>query len=141
MITIQSNHNLFHAVHQLSRQLIKHVNETLEPFGIFSAQWSVLYVLKTKGTLTQSELCEYLSVEKPPMTRTIQKLVKLGYVQQITGEDKRRKNIELTEKTLTEYPKWERAMLRMNEKLLEHFPEESQEQLTELLKDWSIQIK
>ncbi|MFS0862449.1 MarR family winged helix-turn-helix transcriptional regulator [Fredinandcohnia sp. 179-A 10B2 NHS] len=138
---MQSKHKLFHAVHQLSRQLTKHVNETLEPFGLFSAQWSVLYVLKTKGTLTQSELCEYLSVEKPPMTRTIQKLVNLGYVQQITGEDKRRKNIELTEKTLTEYPNWERAMQRMNEKLLEHFPKESQEQLTELLKEWSTQIK
>ncbi|WP_449539247.1 MarR family winged helix-turn-helix transcriptional regulator [Ferdinandcohnia sp. Marseille-Q9671] len=138
---MQSSHNLFHAVHQLSRQLIKHVNETLEPFGLYSAQWSVLFVLKTKGTLTQSELCEYLTVEAPPMTRNIQKLVKLGYVNQVQGADKRAKHIELTEKALEEYPKWEQAMVEMNRKLLISFPQESQEQLNELLKHWFHQIK
>jgi MarR family transcriptional regulator, transcriptional regulator for hemolysin len=138
---MQTGHTLFHAVHQLSRQLTKHVNETLEPFGLFGAQWSVLFVLKTKGTSTQSELCDYLTVEAPPMTRNIQKLVKLGYVRQVQGTDKRTKQIELTEKALTEYPKWEQAMIEMNEKLVENFPTELQDQLYDLLNHWFHQIK
>ncbi len=138
---MQTRHTLFHAVHQLSRQLTKHVNETLEPFGLFSAQWSVLFVLKTKGTLTQSELCDYLTVEAPPMTRNIQKLVRLGYVRQVQGSDKRTKQIKLTEKALSEYPKWEQAMNEMNEKLVENFPTELQDQLYDLLNHWFRQIK
>ncbi|MDR4887260.1 MarR family winged helix-turn-helix transcriptional regulator [Fredinandcohnia sp. QZ13] len=137
---MQTGHELFHAVHQLSRQLTKHVNETLEPFGLFSAQWSVLFVLKTKGTSTQSELCDYLTVEAPPMTRNIQKLVKLGYVRQIQGIDKRTKQIELTEKALTEFPEWEQAMIEMNERLVNNFPKELQDQLRELLNQWFHQI-
>ncbi|MFT4415847.1 MarR family winged helix-turn-helix transcriptional regulator [Fredinandcohnia humi] len=138
---MQSSHNLSHSVHQLSRQLIKHVNITLEPFGLYSAQWSVLFVLKTKGTLTQSELCEYLSVEAPPMTRTIQKLVKLGYVQQVQGGDKRTKKIELTEKAMNEYPQWEKAILAMNDSLLNSFPSELQDRLFSLLNEWYQHIK
>ncbi|MEH7381516.1 MarR family winged helix-turn-helix transcriptional regulator [Bacillus sp. JJ1533] len=137
---MQTGHDVFHAVHQLSRQLTKHVNETLEPFGLFSAQWSVLFVLKTKGTLTQSELCDYLTIEAPPMTRNIQKLVKLGYVKQVQGTDKRTKQIELTEKALAEYPNWEQAMVEMNERLVKNFPKESQDQLQELLNHWFHQI-
>ncbi|WP_010283589.1 MarR family winged helix-turn-helix transcriptional regulator [Bacillus timonensis] len=138
---MQTGHDLFHAVHQLSRQLSKHVNETLEPFGLFNAQWSVLFVLKTKGILTQSELCDYLTVEAPPMTRNIQKLVKLGLVKQVQGADKRTKQIELTEKALAEYPKWEQAMVDMNQRLVENFPKELQDQLNELLNHWFHQIK
>lgn len=138
---MQTGHTLFHAVHQLSRQLTKHVNETLEPFGLFGAQWSVLFVLKTKGTSTQSGLCDYLTVEAPPMTRNIQKLVKLGYVRQVQGTDKRTKQIELTEKALAEYPKWEQAMIEMNEKLVENFPTELQDQLYDHLNHWFHQIK
>ncbi|WP_453990717.1 MarR family winged helix-turn-helix transcriptional regulator [Bacillus nitroreducens] len=137
---METGHTLFHAVHQLSRQLTKHVNETLEPFGLFSAQWSVLFVLKTKGTMSQSELCEYLSVEAPPMTRNIQKLVKLNLVRQVQGSDKRTKQIELTEKALAEYPKWEQAIIRMNKRLVREFPPELQDQLHNLLNKWFKQL-
>ncbi len=123
------SHDLFHSLHQLSRQLIKAKNDVLQPFGLYSAQWSVLYVLKTQGTLSQKELCDYLSVEAPPMTRTIQRLVKQGYVRQISGKDKRTKEIELTETALAEYPKWEKAVLAMNEALLKRFSDHSAEQL------------
>src|SRR5690606_19089662 len=137
---METGHTLFHAVHQLSRQLTKYVNETLEPFGLFSAQWSVLFVLKTKGTMSQSELCEYLSVEAPPMTRNNEKLVKLNLVRHVLCSDKRTKQIELTEKALAEYPKWEQAIIRMNKRLVREFPPELQDQLHNLLNKWFKQL-
>ncbi|KAA0544649.1 MarR family transcriptional regulator [Bacillus sp. BGMRC 2118] len=97
---------------------MKAYNEILKPFGLYSAQWTVLYVLKTKGTLTQSELCDYLAIEAPPMTRTIQKLVSLGLVIQVTGEDRRSKKISLSEKALNLYPEWEKSVVEMNNQLL-----------------------
>jgi MarR family transcriptional regulator, transcriptional regulator for hemolysin len=135
-----TNHALFHTLHQLSRQLTNQLNEALKPFGLFSAQWSVLYVLHTKGSLTQKELSEYLFVEAPPMTRTIQRLVKQGYVKQIPGKDKREKYIQLTEEAVKEFPKWENAVTQCNQSLLENFSETSQQQLLNLQSVWLKQL-
>ncbi|TDL31907.1 MarR family transcriptional regulator [Jeotgalibacillus sp. S-D1] len=131
-----ASHTLFHTIHQLSRLLTKHANKALQPFGLYSAQWSVIYVLKTKGALTQKELGDYLSVEAPPLTRNIQRLVKLGFVQQSTGSDKRSKVIELTDLASQEYSKWENAIKQTNQELLQHLPENDREQLHGIITSW-----
>ncbi|MEH7179064.1 MarR family winged helix-turn-helix transcriptional regulator [Neobacillus vireti] len=131
-----THHALFHTLHQLSRQLTKQLNEALKPLGLYSSQWSVIYVLHTKGSITQKELCEYLFVEAPPMTRTIQRLVKQGYVRQIPGEDKREKYIQLTEDAIKEFPKWENAVSECNQALLTNFPQSSQQELARLQGLW-----
>jgi MarR family transcriptional regulator, transcriptional regulator for hemolysin len=133
-------HELFHTLHQLSRQLTNRLNDALKPFGLYSAQWSVLFVLHTKGSLTQKELSEYLFVEAPPMTRTIQRLVKQGYVKQIPGKDKREKYIQLTEEAVKEFPNWEHAVTQCNQTLLKNFPESSQLELTNLQSVWLKQL-
>ena len=135
-----NKHQLFHSIHQLSRQLTKRINEVLQPNGLYSAQWSVIYVLKTKGSLTQTELCDYLAVEAPPMTRTIQRLVKQGYVKKVSGEDKRTKLIQLTDEALTEYPKWEKAIFDAHDSLLKEFSEASQDELYALISEWLCQL-
>jgi MarR family transcriptional regulator, transcriptional regulator for hemolysin len=132
---------LFHAVHQLSRRLTRYLNEALEPFGLYNAQWSVLYILKEKGSLTQRELCEYLAVEAPPMTRTIQRLLKQGWVQQIpASDDKRKKLISLSNEALEKYPVWEKAVLKANEELVKDLPASSQGELQKILTEWIKQI-
>jgi MarR family transcriptional regulator, transcriptional regulator for hemolysin len=136
VITIQNSHELFHTLHQLSRKLTNKLNEALKPFGLYSAQWSVIYVLKTKGSLTQKELCEYLFVEAPPMTRTIQRLVKQGFVKQVQGKDKREKHIQLTETALKDFSKWEQAVFENNKALLNGLPEISQAELLNLQTSW-----
>jgi MarR family transcriptional regulator, transcriptional regulator for hemolysin len=136
VITIQNSHELFHTLHQLSRKLTNKLNEALKPFGLYSAQWSVIYVLKTKGSLTQKELCEYLFVEAPPMTRTIQRLVKQGFVKQVQGKDKREKHIQLTETALIDFSKWEQAVFENNKALLNGLPEISQAELLNLQTSW-----
>lgn len=135
-----NSHELFHTLHQLSRHLTNKLNEALKPLGLYNSQWAVIYVLKTKGSLTQKELCEYLFVEAPPMTRTIQRLVKQGYVRQVPGKDKREKIIQLTDAALMEYPNWEKTVLEMNESLLKHLPVKSQEELLTLQKSWLQQL-
>jgi MarR family transcriptional regulator, transcriptional regulator for hemolysin len=135
-----TTHALFHTLHQLSRQLTNKLNEALKPFGLYSAQWSVLFVLHTKGSLTQKELSEYLFVEAPPMTRTIQRLVKQGYVRQIPGKDKREKFIQLTEEAVKEFPIWEQAVTECNQALLKNLPENSQQELLTLQSVWLKQL-
>ncbi|NRD76349.1 winged helix DNA-binding protein [Bacillus sp. BRMEA1] len=130
------SHDLFHTLHQLSRHLTNKLNEALKPVGLYGSQWAVIFVLKKKGSLTQKELCEYLFVEAPPMTRTIQRLAKQGYVVQVPGKDKREKHVQLTEIALNEYPKWEHAVMQMNQSLLQYLPETSQEELFNLQNGW-----
>jgi MarR family transcriptional regulator, transcriptional regulator for hemolysin len=133
---LSAPHDLFHTIQQLSRKMTNRLNETLHPFGLYSAQWAVLYTLYTKDSMTQKDLTLYLSVEAPPMTRTIQRLVKQGYVQQVQGRDKREKYILLTEVALKEFPIWEEAVSRNNQELIEKLPVHSQQQLYPLLKEW-----
>ncbi|MEH7331259.1 MarR family transcriptional regulator [Neobacillus drentensis] len=136
-----NTHELFHTLHQLSRLLTNTLNEALKPLGLYGSQWSAIFVLKTKGSLTQKELCDYLFVEAPPMTRTIQRLVKQGYVRQVPGKDKREKIIQLTDKALLEYPKWEKTVFETNESVLMDLPETSQEELLRLQKSWLQHLK
>jgi MarR family transcriptional regulator, transcriptional regulator for hemolysin len=135
-----NNHDLFHTINQLSRNLTNRVNEVLKPFGLFSSQWTVIYVLHTKGLMTQKELSKYLSIEAPPMTRTIQRLVKQRYVKQIPGKDKREKYIQLTEEALIKYPLWEASISKLNESLLSELPEHSREELYQLMSVWLKKI-
>ncbi|RIW27649.1 MarR family transcriptional regulator [Bacillus salacetis] len=138
---MESTHELFHSIHQLSRRLTKHLNEALEPYGLFNAQWSVLFVLREKGTLTQKELCEYLAVEAPPMTRTIQRLLKQGYIEQIScKDDKRKKFISLTALAKAHFPLWEKAVLEKNEELVRELPASIRGELKNILTDWLKQI-
>jgi MarR family transcriptional regulator, transcriptional regulator for hemolysin len=140
VIPISTSHALIHTLHQLSRNLTNQTNEVLKPFGLYSAQWAVIFVLKTKGTLTQKDLCDYLSVEAPPMTRTIQRLVKQGYVQQVQGKDKREKHIQLTEDALKQYPAWENSVNELNQSLLRGVPEAGQSELFKLQNNWLHQL-
>jgi MarR family transcriptional regulator, transcriptional regulator for hemolysin len=140
VIPIQTSHALIHTLHQLSRNLTNQINEMLKPFGLYSAQWAVIFVLQSKGTMTQRELCNYLSVEAPPMTRTIQRLVKQGYVQQIQGSDKREKHIQLTEEAIKQYPIWEKSVFELNQSLLKELPKTDQVELFKLLNTWLQQL-
>ncbi|MEO2073942.1 MAG: MarR family transcriptional regulator [Bacillus sp. (in: firmicutes)] len=133
-------HELFHTLHQLSRHLTNKLNEALTPLGLYGSQWAVIFVLKNKGSLTQRELCNYLFVEAPPMTRNIQRLVKQGYVRQVSGKDKRAKYIELTEEALNLYPVWENVVNQVNQTLLKNFPQTSQEELLALQSSWLKQL-
>jgi MarR family transcriptional regulator, transcriptional regulator for hemolysin len=131
-----NTHEIFHTINQLSRYFTNRINEELKPLGIYSSQWTVIYVLKTKGGLTQKELCQYLAIEAPPMTRTIQRLLTQGYVKQIQGKDKREKYIQLTEEALEKYPIWEATILKVNDSLLSELPSDSHEQFYQQLKGW-----
>lgn len=134
-------HELIHTLHQLSRQFMNKLNDELKKHGLYHAQWSVIFTLKTKGSLTQKQLCEYLSVEAPPLTRTVQRLVKQDYVKQIPGKDRREKYIVLTEKALNEYPIWEKTVQDFNHSLLQPLSKESQQELYNMLQTWSKQLQ
>ncbi len=72
------------------------LNVELGKHQLYRAQWSILYYIVNFGSPTLVEISNYLSVEKPTVTRTINRLEELGYVEHIPGKDKREKRMQLT---------------------------------------------
>ncbi len=102
--------NLFHIINQTSRQISKSFNEQLVPKGLYMAQWAVIRYVKKNGPSTQKQMCDYLHVEAPTMTRTLNRMEELGLIQKTESLDRRAKIIRLTSQAEQTYPKWEKEV-------------------------------
>lgn len=102
--------NLYgHKVNQLARNFTKKLNERISPLGLYSSQWAITLYLYEKKQCTQIELCKYLGVEAPTITRTLTRMEEMGLVIRNDGKDKRERVIKLTEKAYEMFPKWREA--------------------------------
>lgn len=95
-----------HKVNQLARNFTKKLNEKIAPLGLYSSQWGIILYLHEKNQCTQIELCQYLGVEAPTITRTLTRMEEMGLVIRNEGKDKRERIIKLTEKAYEMFPKW-----------------------------------
>lgn len=116
----------FHQFLQTARLLTKNMNEHLLHLDLFSSQWSVIYYIKNNGPATQAELCQYLTVEAPTMTRTITRMETAGWVRKSAGRNKREKFIELTDIAMETYPLWKDAVRTFESKAMDRVKIEDQ---------------
>lgn len=130
---IHVNRRLIHQINQCARLITKKANERLEPFGLYSSQWSILYCLKTIGLMTQKEILSYLNVEAPTVTRTIKRLEENGWIQREQGEDKREKLVVLTKEAELKYDSINQEMLKFEEDMLADFQDGDKEAFSEFL--------
>lgn len=125
---------LFHILFQQNRYLVKQLNDVLKQHGLFSSQWTVLFLLHQNGPMTLTEIWKYLDVEAPTVTRTVTRLETLGWVERVEGADKREKMIDLTTKAMEQFPQIEASVVSFERKMAEHLTEEEQALLIQLLK-------
>lgn len=85
-----------------------------------------MYYLYNLGTATLVELSNYQSVEKPTVTRTINRLEELGYVEHIPTKDKREKRMQLTELGKRIYAEVRVTVDRFEQGILEGISEQEQ---------------
>lgn len=95
---MSTHRHFFQQYFRLYRPFVNELNRRLEVFGLYYAQWSIMYYLDANQSMTLVELSKVLYVEKPTVTRTVNALIKLGYVEQIPASDKREKRIRLSSK-------------------------------------------
>lgn len=86
----------FNQYRLMYRPFINLVNEQLGKYQLYSSQWALLRLLKDKGPHTFVDIANFMYIEKPSVTRLVQKLVDLGYVETVAGRDKREKLVQLT---------------------------------------------
>ncbi|MGD6941183.1 MarR family winged helix-turn-helix transcriptional regulator [Cytobacillus gottheilii] len=93
---MESYRKFFHQYFLLYRPFISDLNRLLNEYDLHYSQWSIMYYLEMYESVTLVELSKHLYVEKPTITRTVNSLIKLQYVEQIKGRDNREKRIQLS---------------------------------------------
>lgn len=126
-------HEFFHQFHQVNRQLAKNMNERLSSLGLYSAQWTIIYYLEKFGPSTQAEICQYLHVEAPTMTRTVARLEKNRWIKRKPGKDKREKIIQLTTAALDEFDIWRKKTGEFEAQVLQGVTTKEQQQMIKTL--------
>ena len=125
---------IFHEIHQKSRLSIKEVNEALKEFNLYSAQWSILFCLNQFGSMTQTEIHQYLNVEAPTVTRTLVKLENRQLIIRNEGKDKRERIVKLTDTAMELIPRIEKRIEKLEQTMLKALTQDEQAQLSLLLK-------
>ncbi len=88
--------NFFHHFLLLYRPLNNVLNKKLEEYNLFTSQWSILFYINKYENITLVEIAKHLYVERPTITRAVLKLEELQYIEQIPGNNRREKRIQLT---------------------------------------------
>ncbi|WP_370082261.1 MarR family winged helix-turn-helix transcriptional regulator [Lysinibacillus sp. RC46] len=127
MVFLTIEQEFFNQYRLMYRPFINLVNVQLEKYQLYSSQWALLRLLMDKGPHTFVDIANFMFIEKPSVTRLVQKLVELGYVETVAGRDKREKLIQLTangEEVVQEIkaqlkPFFEQALAGVSEKDIE----------------------
>lgn len=93
-------------------------DDALRPTGLKGNQFSVLVATSLMQPVSITHLADQLSMERTTLTRNLNPLEKLGYIQLEAGKGRTR-NISMTAKGVTVLeqakPLWDTAQLKMNE--------------------------
>ena len=78
------------------RPFINELNIKLGQYNLYSSQWGMLRMIADEGPISFGEIASLLYIEKPSVTRQVQKLVDLQLVEIKSGKDKREKIVHLS---------------------------------------------
>jgi MarR family transcriptional regulator for hemolysin len=129
-----------HNVNQLARSFTKKLNEKISPLGLYSSQWGIVLYLHKKKQCTQIELCKYMGVEAPTVTRTLVRMEEMGLVIRTEGKDKRERRIELTEKSYEMFPKWYEAAISIELEAINNISKEEIENFRNTLEKMMMNL-
>ncbi|MCK9987583.1 MAG: MarR family transcriptional regulator, transcriptional regulator for hemolysin [Azoarcus sp.] len=79
------------------RPLIQALNQLLQPHELSYSLWQVMLYAQEHAHASLVEISQYYGIEKPGVTRRVQRLEELGYLSCVPGNDRREKSVALTE--------------------------------------------
>lgn len=113
---------LFLQIHRFHRNYMAHLTTMLVPYRLTPGNWSLLQFLSAHETVTSSQLAAHWDVEKPTVSSNVKQMLALDLIAVVPGEDKREKNLVLTESGSTLYEKLSKEILAMQENILRDVP-------------------
>lgn len=113
-------------------------DEILRPTGIRGTQYSLLVALKVMGSVLVTHLAEKIVMDRTTLSRNLEVMEKQGLVSITPGEDRRTREVMITEMgstvLLDAYPLWQRAQAKIRESM-------GEERLQSLMADLSALIE
>jgi DNA-binding MarR family transcriptional regulator len=86
-------------VNRLARSMAGQLAEELRPAGVGIGQWAILLFLWARDGMSQAELARVVAIEPPTMVRTVDRMVRDGFVtRESDPRDARVSRIHLTPK-------------------------------------------
>ncbi|QUW22614.1 winged helix DNA-binding protein [Sporosarcina sp. Marseille-Q4063] len=131
---------LFYAYSALYRPYFNQLNAQLAPFNLTSSQWAILHFILLEGAHTISDVSIYHNVERPTITKMVQRLTELDYVEAQPGEDKRTRFIRLSENGQAVCEQVQERLSAYQSYLLEEIPEADQLLVADVLRKISARI-
>ena len=91
--------NLFKSIRTVIKNMRKILDKEIVLYGISHAEMRLLMILYSAGNCTQEELTSKIEVDRSNIGRSLNKLLRLGYVNKIRDtDDKRMNRVYLTKK-------------------------------------------
>lgn len=125
---------LFHELFQKTRYLTNEINLTLKKHNLYASQWTVLFTIQKHGEMSLTQIWKYLNVEAPTITRTVYRLVELGWIDIRPGKDRREKIVRLSEKASQDFAHIKESILEFEDRMVESLTKEEETILIELLR-------
>lgn len=99
----------------LGRLYAKGLNERIVSTGLTGSQWAIIRCLINEEGLTQSSICEKLSVEAPTISKTLVTMETAGWVKRVADQaDKREKRVILTKQAAAHIDAWQKIAEELN---------------------------
>ena len=104
-----------------SRALTQLYEDALRPLGLRATQFTILQALSLAGEVSQGRLGEILAIDSTTLTRTLDIMLRRGWIAERRGDDRRVRRIRLApagQSQLTRaLPIWEKVQDRMRRHL------------------------
>lgn len=117
----------FDAYIALYRPYINRANSILTAYDLYSSQWLILKDIAKHDTTTLVDVSRRRQIEKPTANKVIKHLLELGLIQSEQGEDRRVKNLTMTEKGVHLFDEVSKKMNEMQREVLQNLDQEQLE--------------
>jgi MarR family transcriptional regulator, transcriptional regulator for hemolysin len=124
---------LFQRYIRLYRSIISKLNEILGEHELSFSLWEVLVYVNNNGPSTLVEISNYYHVEKPSITRRVQRLKEQMLVEGVSSKDGREKMIQLTSLGMEVYNVCRQKINKFEEEVMKGIPDNDQNTLYQIL--------
>jgi len=104
-----------------ARALTLVYEEALRPLGLRASQFTILQLLSLAGGVSQGQLGKMLAMDSTTLTRTLQIMLRQGWIDERRGEDRRERRLSLAkggERLLARaLPRWEEVQSHLQQRL------------------------
>lgn len=118
---------------RLYRPILSELNKLLGRQGLSYSLWQVMVYVHDRGSSTLVDISSHYSVEKPVITRSVQRLEEQGLMACEPSQDRRVKRIALTPRGLEVYRVCRREITALEKLIMAEVTEDEQRLLARLL--------